>query len=184
MAPPVHKHVPPAKSAQLPNPANQGCLWGGLQGILGALVVLSVSDSGFLLSTLIALFFYTFVGFMATRRGGGAFRGGRAGYHTCLTGTISFWISLGVGLVLQLGQELKTLTVSSDYMHQHPGEALNLAWQNIQPSWSALSIMPDQPFLLNAIAWAVGGIMLAWTLGWAGGWLGTLRYQSKLVSSK
>jgi hypothetical protein len=48
MAPPVQKPVPPAKSSwQLPNPANQGCLWGGLQGVLGALVVLYVNDSGF-----------------------------------------------------------------------------------------------------------------------------------------
>jgi serine/threonine protein kinase len=178
MAPPVQKPVPPAKSSrQLPNPANQGCLWGGLQGVLGALVVLSVNDSGFFLSTLMALFFYAFAGFMATRRGGGSFRGGRAGYHTCLVGTVFFWLSLAIGLVLRLGQELKAVTAP----YQRPGEALGMAWQNIQPSWSALSIMHDQPFLPNAIAWAVGGIILAWVLGWTGGWLGTMRFQARLA---
>jgi len=177
MAPPVQKPVLPAKSSrQLPNPANQGCLWGGLQGVLGALVVLSVNDSGFFLSTLMALFFYAFAGFMTTRRGGGSFRGGRAGYHTCLVGTVFFWLSLAIGLVLRLGQELKAVTAP----YQRPGEALSIAWQNIQPSWSALSIMHDQPFLPNAIAWAVGGIILAWVLGWAGGWLGMMRFQARV----
>jgi hypothetical protein len=177
--------VSPAKSShKLPNPANQGCLWGGLQGILSALVVLSMGDSGFFLSTLIALFFYTFAGFVTTRRGGGFFRGGRAGYHTCLVGTVCFWFSLGVGLVLKLGQELKVISASSDYMYRHPEEAIGVAWQSIQPSWSVLSIMPDQPFLLNAIVWVVGGILLAWLLGWAGGWLGTISFQSKRATSK
>lgn len=183
MAPRMQRQRPvlPARlSRQLPNPANQGCLWGGLQGILGALVVLSVSDSGFFLSTLMALFFYAFAGFMTTRRGGGAFRGARAGYHTCLAGTSFFWLSLGIGLVLKLGQELKIVTASSDYLHQRPGEALSLAWQNIQPSWSGLAIMRDQPFLPNALAWVIGGILLAWLLGWTGGWLGTLRFQSRM----
>ncbi len=185
MAPPAYKSVPPAKlSRHLPNPANQGCLWGGLQGILGALVVLSMGDSGFFLSTLMALFSYTFAGVVTTRRGGGFFRGGRAGYHTCLVGTICFWFSLGVGLVLKLGQELKVISASSYYMNQHPGEAIGVAWQNIQPSWSFLAIMPDQPFLLNAIVWVVGGILLAWLLGWAGGWLGTISFRSKIATSK
>lgn len=185
MAPPAHKSVPPTRfSRHLPNPANQGCLWGGLQGILGALVVLSMGDSGFFLSTLMALFSYTFAGFVTTRRGGGFFRGGRAGYHTCLVGTIFFWFSLGVGLVLKLGQELKAISASSYYMNQHPGEAIGVAWQNIQPSWSVLSIMPDQPFLLNAIVWVVGGILLAWLLGWAGGWLGTISFQSRVEAAK
>lgn len=184
MAPLMRKPVLSAKlSRQLPNPANQGCLWGGLQGILGALVVLSVKDSSsFFLSTLMALFFYTFAGFMTTRRGGGALRGGRAGYHTCLAGNFFFWLSLGIGLVLKLGQEMKAITVASDYMQQHPGEALSLAWQNIQPSWSGLSIMRDQPFLPNALIWVIGGITLAWILGWAGGWLGTMRFKSRVGS--
>jgi len=185
MAPPVQKSVPPAKlSRHLPKPANQGCLWGGLQGILGALVVLSVGDSGFFLSTLIALFFYTLAGFMTTRRGGGSVRGARAGYHTCLTGTTFFWLSFGLGLLLKLGQELKVVTASSDYMYQHPEEALSVAWQNIQPSWSVLLIMQDKSLLLNALVWAGGGIVLAWMLGWIGGWLGTIRFQSKIAASK
>jgi serine/threonine protein kinase len=185
MAPPVQKSMSPAKlSRHLPNPANQGCLWGVVQGILGALVVLSSGDSGFFLSTLMALFFYTFAGFVTTRRGGGFFRGGRAGYHTCLVGTIFFWFSLGVGLVLKLGKELKVISASSDYLSQRSGEAIGVAWQNIQPSWPALSIVPDQPFLFNILVWAVGGITLAWLLGWVGGWLGTIRFQSKIAASK
>jgi serine/threonine protein kinase len=181
MAPHAHKLAPLAKSSRhLPNPANQGCLWGGLQGIAGALVVLSVRDSGFILSTLLALFCYALAGFMTTRRGGGIFRGGRAGYRTCLTGTCVFWLSLGIGLALQLGQELKTVAAYSGYMHQHSREALALAWQNIEPSWSTLSIMPNQPFLPNAIVWIVGGIILAWMMGWIGGWLGTMTYQSRI----
>jgi len=187
MVPPVQKPVQPAKSPQrplnpakssrqLPDPANQGCLWGGLQGILGALVVLSGNNSGFFLSTLMALFFYMFAGFMTTRRGGGFFRGGRAGYHTCLSGTIFFWLSLAIGLVIKFGQELNTMTPD---IYPNSGEAANAAWQRVQPSWSDLRIMPQDSRFANVVVWIVGGIILAWVLGWVGGWVGTIRYQSR-----
>jgi len=190
MAPPVQKPAQPAKAPQrspnparslrqLPNPANQGCLWGGLQGILGALVVFSANNSGFFLSTLMALFFYMFAGFMTTRRGGGFFRGGRAGYHTCLAGTFFFWLSLGIGLLIKFGQELKTITNPDIYPNS--GDAANFAWQHIQLSWDHLSIMPQKPFLTNVIVWVVGGIILAWMLGWVGGWLGTWRFQANMT---
>jgi len=194
MAPPVQKPAQPAKSPQrplnpakssrqLPDPANQGCLWGGLQGILGALVVLSGNNAGFLLSTLIALFFYMFAGFMTTRRGGGFFRGGRAGYHTCLSGTIFFWLSLGIGLVINLGLELNTMTPD---IYPNSRDAASIAWQHVQPFWPVLLIMKQDahPVLASVLVWVVGGIMLAWVLGWVGGWLGTMKYQSRMAHSQ
>jgi len=194
MAPPVQKPAQPAKSPQrplnpakssrqLPDPANQGCLWGGLQGILGALVVLSGNNAGFLLSTLMALFFYMFAGFVTTRRGGGFFRGGRAGYHTCLSGTIFFWLSLAIGLVIKFGQELNTMTPD---IYPNSGDAANIAWQHVQPSWPDLLIMKQDahPVLTSVLVWIVGGIILAWVLGWVGGWVGTVKYQSRMAHSQ
>jgi|GEM_PF-544419 len=188
MAPPVQKpaqpakqkFVPPAKSLRkLPDPASQGCLWGGLQGILSTLVVLSVNnDSSFFLSTLLALLFYIVAGFMTARRGGGSFRGGRAGYHTCLVGTLFFWLSLGVGLVIKWGQQLNAITTAYPDMYRYSGGAASIAWRSIQPSWYALLIMPQQPVLTNVVVWIIGGIILAWILGGIGGWLGTVRFQS------
>jgi serine/threonine protein kinase len=180
MAPPMQKRRQPARSLrQLPDPANQGCLWGGLQGIVGALVVLSGSNSGFYVSTLMALFCYAFAGFMTTRRGGGLFRGGRAGYHTCIIGTLFFWISLGVGLVIKFGQVLNASNISSGYGYQDSHQIANVVWRDIQPSWHSLLIMPDKSPLINVLIWAVGGIILAWVFGWIGGWLGAMRYQSR-----
>jgi hypothetical protein len=181
MAPPIQKRrQPPARSLrQLPDPANQGCLWGGLQGIVGALVVLSGSDAGFYVSTLMALFCYAFAGFMTTRRGGGSFRGGRAGYHTCITGTLSFWLALGVGLVIKFGQALNTVNASYPDTYQNSHQATDAVWQSVQPSWHFLLIMPEKSPLTNVLIWAVGGIVLAWMLGWIGGWLGAMRCQSR-----
>jgi serine/threonine protein kinase len=192
MAPPVQKPVQPAKAPQrspnpasslrqLPNPANQGCLWGGLQGFLGALVVLSANDSGFFLSTLMTLFFYMFAGFMTTRRGGGFFRGGQAGYRTCLAGTFFFWLSLGIGLLIKFGQALNTITTNYPDIYSKSDDAANAAWQHVQPLWRDLLIMPHKPFLTNLLVWVAGGIILAWMLGWVGGWLGTWRFQARIA---
>jgi serine/threonine protein kinase len=180
MAPPMQKRRQPASSwRRLPDPANQGCLWGGLQGIVGALVVLSGGNSGFYVSTLMALFCYAFAGFMTTRRGGGFLRGGRAGYHTCIIGTLFFWISLGVGLAIRFGQVLNASNISSGDGYQNSSQIANAVWRDIQPSWHSLLIMPEKSPLINVLIWAVGGIILAWVLGWIGGWLGTMRYQSR-----
>jgi hypothetical protein len=177
MAPPIQKRRQPARLwRRLPDPANQGCLWGGLQGIVGALVVLSGSNAGFYVSTLIALFCYAFAGFMTTRRGGGFFRGGRAGYHTCIIGTIFFWLSLGVGLVIKA---LNASDISSGNGYQNSPRIANAVRIGIQPPWHSLLLMPDKSLLTNVLIWVVGGIVLAWILGWVGGWLGTMRYQSR-----
>jgi serine/threonine protein kinase len=180
MAPPVQKRRQPVRPLrQLPDPANQGCLWGGLQGIVGALVVLSGSNSGFYVSTLMALLCYAFAGFITTRRGGGPLRGGRAGYHTCIIGTLFFWISLGVGLVIKFGQVLNASNISSGGGYQDSHQIAIAVWRDVQPSWHSLLIMPEKSPLINLLIWAVGGIILAWVFGWIGGWLGTMRYQSR-----
>ena len=64
----------------LPKPANQGCLWGLLQGVLSALIALLLYQKiYFYLAIGEGFLFYLLAGFFTTRRGGPVLRAVRAG---------------------------------------------------------------------------------------------------------
>ena len=94
---------PPAQiRRQLPSPFGQGCLWGLLQGVLSALLVLFLKkDTFFVLGIIEGLFFYFLAGFFTTRRGGRITRALRTGFWAGIISTIFFWIVLPVGLLFQ-----------------------------------------------------------------------------------
>ncbi len=96
---------PPAQSQNqrpLPSPFSQGCLWGLLQGVLSALLVLFLKkDTFFVLGIIEGLFFYFLAGFFTTRRGGRVTRSLRTGFWAGIISTVFFWIVLPLGLLFQ-----------------------------------------------------------------------------------
>lgn len=96
--PPMHYQYPRA----LPSPFGQGCLWGLLQGVLSAVLVLILKkDTFFILGIIEGLFFYFLAGFFTTRRGGPVTRSLRTGVWAGIISTIFFWIVLPLGLLIQ-----------------------------------------------------------------------------------
>lgn len=92
----------PQRQRPLPTPFGQGCLWGLLQGVLSALLVLFLKkDTFFVLGIIEGLFFYFLAGFFTTRRGGPVTRSLRTGFWAGIISTIFFWIVLPVGLLFQ-----------------------------------------------------------------------------------
>jgi serine/threonine protein kinase len=173
--------VPYAKP--LPKPSNQGCLWGLLQGVLAAaLVLLSRQSSDFYLATFVGFFFYLLAGFFTTRHGGGFFRGSWAGFWAGIYSTLIFWIALGLGLAFEFFSQLQALGKSSPGLS--PPDMSNQAWQKIAPAWPAIPFfLPQRPEWVNVLALFLLGAVLAWFLGLSGGIIGQIRYAARQSQS-
>ncbi len=169
--------VPYAKP--LPTPSNQGCLWGFLQGVLAAaLVLLSRQSSDFYLATFVGFFFYLLAGFFTTRHGGGFFRGSWAGLWAGIYSTLIFWIALGLGLAFEFFSQLQSIGKSSPGLS--PSALSNQAWQAIAPMWPAIPFfLPQRPEWVNVLALFLLGAVLAWFIGLAGGILGQGRHNTR-----
>jgi serine/threonine protein kinase len=163
----------------LPMPADQGCLWGVLQGVLAAALVLFVKEQAvFYLATLLGLLFYALAGYMTTRRGGNPLRGGRAGYWTGIFGTITFWVGLLIGLLVSALQRFQMFT----RYNTSPNASLLFpqAWRDVQPQWPAIpQIIATQPPLVNFLLLMLIGLVAAWIAGWLGGLGGSTHYVSR-----
>jgi serine/threonine protein kinase len=171
--------VPYAKP--LPKPSNQGCLWGFLQGVLAAaLVLLSRQSSDFYLATFVGFFFYLLAGFFTTRHGGGFFRGSWAGLWAGIYSTLIFWVALGLGLAFEFFSQLQSLNKSSPGLS--PSALSNQAWQMVAPMWPAIPfLLPQRPESVNVLALFLLGAVLAWIIGLAGGILGQGRYRASQI---
>lgn len=91
----------------LPNPFNQGCLWGLLQGALSGLIVLFFHQQGSVYLAIGEGFFcYLLAGLCTTRFGGPVRRAVPAGIWAGVISTVVFWIVLPVGLVIQAFQSI------------------------------------------------------------------------------
>ena len=110
---------PPARiQRSLPSPFGQGCLWGLLQGVLSALLVLAMrTNTFFVLGIIEGLFFYFLAGFFTTWRGGRVSRALRTGFWAGIISTVFFWIVLPLGLLfraLPILQEEQTRGITRD----------------------------------------------------------------------
>src|SRR5262249_26024598 len=100
-----------ALAAPLPGSFGQGCLWGLVQGILAALIVLVLKrEVYFYMAIFMGFLFYLLAGFRTTYKGGSFWRGGWAGLWSGITSTIIFWIVFGIGLLLLLSQRISADT--------------------------------------------------------------------------
>ncbi|GCF07689.1 serine/threonine protein kinase [Dictyobacter arantiisoli] len=158
-----------AANRPLPVPADQGCLWGVLQGLVAAALVLFFKEQvDFYLAMIIGFLFYVGAGFMTSRRGGSPVRGAWAGYWTGIFGTITFWIVLGIGLLVSALQRFQILTRYNTGVN--PGSLFSQAWNTIQPQWPAIpALLANQPPFVNYLVFMLIGLLIAWTAGGIGG---------------
>jgi serine/threonine protein kinase len=187
-APPGFVMVPQsalAPTRPLPAPSSQGCLWGVVQGVLAALLmVLLRQQVYFYLATLMGFGFYILAGFTTTRRGGAIFRGLRAGYWAGIISTVVFWLALGVGLLIRLSQR-----IASDSAIAHrsgmglPHNELAHAWSAVLPAFPS-SLTPGQSPLGGLVLYLLIGLLVSSLLGLGGGIWGNTRYKAKMQKAK
>jgi serine/threonine protein kinase len=188
-APPGYVMVPQSAlvpARPLPAPSSQGCLWGVVQGVLAALLVLLLREQiYFYLATLMGFGFYILAGFTTTRRGGSFWRGLRAGYWAGIISTAVFWLALGLGLLIRLSQRIQA---DSAIAHRNgiglPHNELARAWRAILPAFPTGSTPPGQSPVGNFVFYLLIGLLVASLLGLAGGIWGNARYRAKMRKVK
>ncbi len=162
----------------LPTAFGQGCLWGMVQGVLAALIVLSLKQTEyFYLTMLMGFVFYVFAGFMTTRQGGSSLRGAWSGAWAGVTSTAIFWLVLLIGLVVSFAQRWQR---ESALARSHGVRAFSdlagRVWHSVLPDFLLPSTSP-QYSSTNLLYWLAGGLLVALILGWIGGILGKSRYK-------
>jgi serine/threonine protein kinase len=158
----------------LPSPFSQGCLWGLLQGVLSALLVIAMKkEVYFYVAVVEGLLFYLVAGFFTTRKGGRSSRGAWAGFWAGVVSTLVFWIVLAAGIVTQLMQRIRIDAARL----QSPG-ALSHALLAVVPAF--LNHPATQATGTSLTIFLVSGLLCAIGFGWLGGTLGTLRYRAKI----
>ncbi|GHO77305.1 hypothetical protein KSD_50760 [Ktedonobacter sp. SOSP1-85] len=175
---PQGQKLQPPQAAYAPQVApsafGQGCLWGIIQGVLSALLILFYPrEEYFYLAILMGFMFYVFSGFITTHRGGRSLRGAWSGLWAGVTSTITFWCVLLVGLVVQWAQHLRG--------SMEPGAPARV-WQEIFPEFlkrqtqaSTSGQQGASPLLL----FVVGGLIISFVLGWIGGMLGRSQFKAR-----
>jgi hypothetical protein len=178
---------PPAPVAQrqrykaLPGPYNQGCLWGLVQGICAALLVLSMknsANSSVLLAVVEGFFFYFLAGLLTTRKGGSSLRGIWAGFWSGIFSTIVFWVVFLVGLLIQVVQIYRQSATAPD----QPSPPFDVAaYVGLRFHQVVDTLANQQNGQQSAggggrgvIIYLVVGLVVAMLLGWGGGLLGSM----------
>jgi serine/threonine protein kinase len=165
----------------LPSPFSQGCLWGLLQGVLAALIVLLLKkEAYFYLAILEGFLFYLLAGFFTTRKGGSSSRGAWAGLWSGITSTIVFWVAAAIGFAVLVTQRIEADTVAARRLgyNLNPSRELNHALQVVGAAFPIHP--PAQSTGTNVIIFLVGGLLCAIGFGWLGGILGKSRNRAKM----
>ncbi len=185
MLPPGYVLVPQsALAAPLPSSFGQGCLWGLIQGILAAFIILILKhEVYFYMAILIGFLFYLLAGFRTTYKGGSFWRGGWAGLWSGITSTIIFWIVFGIGLLLLLSQRISADTQAAQRRDTTlPHNEVDRALKAIAP------IIANHPATRSSgsdiVTFLIAGIILAVSFGLLGGVLGKLRHMDALKRGK
>lgn len=185
MPPPGYVLVPQSVLvAPLPSSFGQGCLWGLVQGVLAAFIVLILKhEVYFYMAILIGFLFYLLAGFRTTCKGGSFWRGGWAGLWSGITSTIIFWIVFGIGLLLLLSQRISADTQAAQRRDTTlPHDEVDRALKAIAP------IIANHPATQSsgsdAVTFLIAGIIVAIGFGLLGGLLGGLRHKDALKKGK
>ncbi len=184
--------VPPARVTQdyrpvtqdyrpLPSPFSQGCLWGLLQGLLAALIVLFLKkDVYFYVAIVEGFLFFMLAGFLTTRKGGKFTRGAWAGFWAGIVSTVVFWVVAVVGFAVLVSQRIAadTATAQRNGINLNPNTELN---QALRVVGSTLPIHPAPPSSgTNVGIFLISGLVCAIGFGLLGGKLGKSRFQAKM----
>jgi serine/threonine protein kinase len=171
-----------AQSLQpLPSPFSQGCLWGLLQGVLSALIVLVLKkETYFYVAIVEGFLFYLFAGFFTTRRGGSSARGALAGFWAGIASTIVFWVVVAVGFVLLLTQRIQadTVVARQNGVFLNMTRELNRALQVVESAFP--NHVATQPSGTGLTIFLVSGLLCAIGFGLLGGMLGKSRYRARM----
>ncbi len=99
---------------QLPSPISQGCLWGLVQGLLAAFIVLIMKKEVFFYVAIVEGFlFFMLAGFLTTRKGGKTLRAAWAGFWAGTVSTVIFWIVVAVGFAVLVSQNIALQTANA-----------------------------------------------------------------------
>jgi serine/threonine protein kinase len=170
--------APAPKIQSLPGSFNQGCLWGILQGVLSALILLFLrGEAFFYLALLEGFLFYLCAGFFTVRKGGATFRGALAGFWSGIISTISFWLVFPLILLILLAQRIQLDTA---YANKH-GTILNFNEEFMHALQTVTPVLPNhstsQTPTESLIVYLAGGLLCAIILGCLGGFLGKRAYR-------
>ncbi len=177
---------PPAPVAKkplykaLPGPYNQGCLWGLLQGMCAALLVLSMKNSAnstVVIAVVEGFSFYFLAGLLTTRKGGSSLRGIWAGFWAGIFGTFVFWAVFVVGLLIQVVQIYRQNATAPN----QPGQPFDIAAYVGFRFHQIVDTLSNQQTVQqtasggarSVITYLVVGLVVAMLLGWGGGLLGS-----------
>src|SRR5215471_6873792 len=98
----------------LPSPISKGCLWGFVQGVLAAFIVLILKkEVYFYVAIVVGFLFFMLAGFLTTRKGGKTSRAIWAGIWAGTISTIVFWIVIVVGFAVLVSQNIALQTASA-----------------------------------------------------------------------
>lgn len=171
-----------AQSLQpLPSSFSQGCLWGLLQGVLSALIVLVLKkETYFYVAIVEGFLFYLFAGFFTTRKGGSSARGALAGFWAGIASTIVFWVVVAVGFVLLVTQRIQADTVAArqNGVFLNMTRELNRALQVVESAFP--NHVATQPSGTGLTIFLVSGLLCAIGFGLLGGMLGKSRYRARM----
>jgi len=159
----------------LPTPFGQGCLWGLIQGVLSGLIVAFMpKQEYFFLAIMMGFLFYMVAGFTATRRGGGSLRGAWAGYWAGIISTFMFWIVLFITITIRVAQFMQVQGRRASDL----GRVWRLFLPDIlkQPPSTSAGQSPWSGLLI----FVLGGLLLAFVLGWIGGIFGISQYKANM----
>jgi hypothetical protein len=165
----------------LPRPFSQGCLWGLIQGLLAALIVLVMKkEVYFYVAVVEGFLFFMLAGFLTTRKGGKSFRAVWAGFWAGTVSTIMFWIVVAVGFAVLVSQNiaLQTARAQRNGILQNPGQVLHNA---ITVVGATLPVHPATAQAgSNVVVFLVGGLLCAIIFSLIGGIFGTSRFRTKM----
>jgi serine/threonine protein kinase len=165
----------------LPSPISQGCLWGLVQGLLAAFIVLIMKKEVYFYVAIVEGFlFYMLAGFFTTRKGGRTSRAVWAGFWAGTVSTVIFWIVVLVGFAVLVSQNiaLQTANAQQNGTTQDAGTELQNA---IKVVGATLPVNPAAPHLgANVVVFLIGGLLCAIGFSLIGGIFGTSRFRTKM----
>ena len=166
---------------QLPSPISQGCLWGLVQGVLAAFIVLIMKKEVFFYVAIVEGFlFFMLAGFLTTRRGGKTSRGAWAGFWAGIVSTVLFWIVIAVGFAVLVSQNIALQTANAQ-QNGTPQDAATQLQNAITVVGATLAVHPAAPQSgTNVVVFLVGGLLCAIGFGLVGGILGKSRFRTKM----
>ncbi len=166
---------------QLPSPISQGCLWGLVQGVLAAFIVLIMKKEVFFYVAIVEGFlFFMLAGFLTTRKGGRSSRAIWAGIWAGTVSTVIFWIVVAVGFVVLVSENiaLQTAKAQQNGFPQDPRVELQNAITAVSANFPIHPTTPQSG--TNIAVFLIGGLLCAIGFSLFGGMLGTSRFRTKM----